>query len=68
MGLAPSNPTSPKGAAKPTYFSLGLTASPLPPVLDFRLVSVRFDRLLHIGRVSHHMTCGYVIRLTLGKS
>ena len=26
-----SNSTSPEGAAKPTYFSLGPTASPLPP-------------------------------------
>ena len=29
---APSNPTSPKGAAKPTHSSLGPIASPLPPV------------------------------------
>ena len=31
MGLTPSNPISPKGAAKPTHCSLGLTVSPLPP-------------------------------------
>ena len=34
-GFGSIDPTSPKGAAKPTDYSLGPTASPLPPNTEY---------------------------------